>query len=108
MASVVISEVWETAGLVKGRQGFVHFFYGLIEGAWYGDGVAGSQVSSEFEEVSGIDMVVDGLLEVEAVGTDLGFGLLQDDLPAAALPAGRIGYLRARHSDSKECYTFSK
>ena len=66
-----------------------------------------ARVSRELEEVEGIDVVVDGLLEVEAIGADLGFGLLQDDFPAALLPAGRFGDLRTHRADGEQRYAFA-
>ena len=53
-------------------------------------------------------MVVDGLFEVEAVGANLGFGLLQDDFPAAGLPAGSVGDLRTEQANGEERHTFAE
>ena len=80
----------------------------MIEGGWDGNGVVGGQVSRELEEIQGVDVIVDGLLEVEAVRANLGFGLLQDDFPAASLPARRIGDLRAEQADGEERHAFAK
>src|ERR1700691_63489 len=107
-ASVVVSEVWRAAGLGEGCQGLAHFLDCAIERRWDGERIYRSHVSREPEEIQGIDVVVDGLLEVEAVGTNLGFGLLQDDFPAAGLPAGRIGDLRTKQTDGEERHTFTE
>ena len=108
VASVVISEVGRRPACDRAARASLILSMVRSKAAWDGDGVCGRQVSRELEEIKSVDVVVDGLLEVEAIGTDLSFGLLQDDFPAAALPAGRIGNLRARHADGEERYAFAQ
>jgi hypothetical protein len=52
-------------------------------------------------------VVVGGLLEVEAIRADLGFGLLDNDLPAVFLPAARVGDMRTQQAYGEKCYAFT-
>ncbi len=53
------------------------------------------------KKVACVDVVIDGLLEVETIRADLRFGLLQYDFPATVLPRSRFADLRAEKADSK-------
>jgi hypothetical protein len=59
------------------------------------------------EEIAGVDVIVDGLLEVETVGADLGLGLFEDDAPAFRLPAAGLGDLGAEQTYGEERHSFS-
>ena len=107
-ASVVVSEVWQASGLGEDGQGFIHLLDGLIEAGWDCNAIASSQISRELEEVSGIHVVVNGLFEVKAIGADLGFGLFEDDLPAALLPAASLGDLRTHGADGEQGDAFAQ
>jgi len=48
------------------------------------------------------------LLEVEAIRADLGFRLLQHDVPASVPPAAGVADLRAEQADGKQRYSFSE
>ena len=49
-----------------------------------------SEPEREPEEIKSVDVVVDGLLKMESIGTNLSLSLLQQDFPAESLPARRI------------------
>ena len=67
----------------------------------------GGEGSRELEEVSRVDVIVDGLLEVEAIGADLGFGLLQDNLPSSVPPAAGLADLRTEKAYREERRSFA-
>ncbi len=54
------------------------------------------------EEIESVDMVIDGLLEMQSVGAHLPAGFLANDSPAGFAPLGRIRQPRIAHSDEKE------
>ena len=79
-----------------------HIAQGLIQLPGHRYLIGGGQQAGVREEIQGIDVVVEGLLEVQPVCADLAFGFPANDLPAHALPMLRRGELRTQSSNKKQ------
>src|SRR5712692_8182131 len=78
-----------------------HLFEGLVKRLRYLRPVRGSEDSCVEEEVERIDVVIEGLLKVHTIRSDLALCFLQNDLPTELPPALSGRELRAQGSDEE-------
>ena len=108
VASVVISKIGRPAGLRYGCECVTHAGDRAVERFRDRNPVFCRQLAREPEEIKSVDVVVDGLLKMESIGTNLSLSLLQQDFPAEYLPARRIRNLRTRRANGEERYAFAQ
>src|SRR5215469_2063357 len=85
-APVVITKTSGRTSLGEGLDDGEHSLQGLIEGDRNGHAVPRGQDARVQKKIESVDVIMQGLFEINAVGTDLSLGRLQDHAPAAIFP----------------------
>ena len=84
--AVIIAEGFDRAGGGKGVDYIQHSVEDGIEFMRNVEAAFVRQAAGMEKKIKGIYVIVEGLLEVDAIGTDLADGFLQNDPPAFSLP----------------------
>jgi hypothetical protein len=100
-STVVITQTRRHTSLTQLCESLEHVAQSLVKLPRHRYPIDGGQQAGVQEEIQSIDVVVEGLLEVQPVWADLTFGFTANDPPAQALPTLRRTELRAQRSYEK-------
>ena len=101
-SAIVITETFRLSGLRENFKHVQHSSQNSIELIRDLQLVTNCELARVQEEIKGIHMIVKGLFEMEAIGSNLTFGLFDDCAPAV-IPPVRSGWeLRTERANEKQ------
>ena len=106
--AVVIAEARQRTRLREIAQRGQHPTDRVVERARDVDAVSLRQDPGVQEEVHGVHVIVDRLLEVHPVGEHLPLGGALHDAPSELAPSARRGQLRAQHADEEQRHALAQ
>src|SRR5258706_8866007 len=107
-AAVVVTEAVRRSYLSEGLHDYKHFPDHFVEAGGNLGAIAGSEQARMQKEIERIDVVVQGLLEIDSVGPNLALGLLLNDPPALLSPRFGGRNLRAESSNEQQSNRFAQ
>ena len=107
-AAVIVAETLGGSGLRERLDNVEHAAYDFVIGGRNFDSISRGQQAGMQKKVERIHVIVERLLEINAVGTNLASGFVQQDLPAVVFPIRRARHLRIKRSDEEERQRFAE